>query len=145
MKRYRVARVAIRTASGDRREARIVGKFRVAHRARQHLPMRLERYRKFKPSHPCERKQSPAPCNGCRRHRDITGEGQYVDVALLDPLTNNSNLTLAAMGTAPQHNGNEFGFEVHPFGQRSPLGPWSGLSTEPFSDMKPDTAWAIGS
>jgi len=45
-------------------------------------------------------------------HRDITGEGQHVDIALLDPLTNTPNLTLAAMGIAPQRNGNEFGFAV---------------------------------
>ena len=36
------------------------------------------------------------------RHRDITGEGQHVDVALLDTLTNGASLTLAAMGVT--HN-----------------------------------------
>ena len=46
------------------------------------------------------------------RHRDITGEGQHVDVALLDTLTNNASLTLAAMGVTAQRNGNEFGFAV---------------------------------
>jgi len=46
------------------------------------------------------------------RHRDRTGEGQHVDIALLDPLTNNANLTLAAMGVTPQRIGNEFGFAV---------------------------------
>ncbi len=46
------------------------------------------------------------------RHRDITGEGQHVDVALLDTLTQNSCLTLAAMGITAQRNGNEFGFAV---------------------------------
>jgi formyl-CoA transferase len=45
-------------------------------------------------------------------HRDRTGEGQHVDVALLDTLTNNDFLTLAAMGVNPQRNGNEFGFAV---------------------------------
>src|ERR1700683_1080315 len=42
----------------------------------------------------------------------ITGEGQHVDVALLDTLTNNASLTLAAMGVTAQRNGNEFGFAV---------------------------------
>jgi formyl-CoA transferase len=42
------------------------------------------------------------------RHRDRTGEGQHVDVALLDTLTAHPNLTLAAMGVTPQRNGNEF-------------------------------------
>jgi len=46
------------------------------------------------------------------RHRDITGEGQHVDIALLDTLTNNNCLTLAAIGVDPQRNGNEFGFAV---------------------------------
>jgi formyl-CoA transferase len=46
------------------------------------------------------------------RHRDRTGEGQHVDVALLDTLTHNDCLTLAAMGVAPQRNGNEYGFAV---------------------------------
>jgi formyl-CoA transferase len=46
------------------------------------------------------------------RHRDLTGEGQHVDVALLDTLTHNDLLTLAAMGVNPQRNGNEFGFAV---------------------------------
>ena len=46
------------------------------------------------------------------RHRDTTGEGQHVDVALLDTLTQNATLTLAAMGVTAQRNGNEFGFAV---------------------------------
>jgi len=46
------------------------------------------------------------------RHRDRTGEGQHVDVALLDTLTQNGSLTLAAMGIPLQRNGNEFGFAV---------------------------------
>ena len=46
------------------------------------------------------------------RHRDCTGEGQHVDIALLDTFTQNANLTLSAMGIAPQRNGNEFGFAV---------------------------------
>jgi formyl-CoA transferase len=46
------------------------------------------------------------------RHRDRTGEGQHVDVALLDTLTANGYMTLAAMGITPQRNGNEFGFAV---------------------------------
>lgn len=45
-------------------------------------------------------------------HRDRTGEGQHVDVALLDTLSHNDFLTLAAMGVNPQRNGNEFGFAV---------------------------------
>ncbi|MGA6971927.1 MAG: CoA transferase [Candidatus Binatus sp.] len=46
------------------------------------------------------------------RHRDVTGEGQHVDVALLDTLTNGAGLTLAAMGVTAQRLGNEFGFAV---------------------------------
>jgi formyl-CoA transferase len=46
------------------------------------------------------------------RHRDRTGEGQHVDVALLDTLTHNDYLTLAAMGVNPQRHGNEYGFAV---------------------------------
>jgi formyl-CoA transferase len=46
------------------------------------------------------------------RHRDVTGEGQHVDVALLETLTNNASLTLAAMGVTAQRLGNEFGFAV---------------------------------
>ncbi len=46
------------------------------------------------------------------RHRDVTGEGQHVDVALLDTLTNGASLTLAAMGVTAQRLGNEFGFAV---------------------------------
>ncbi len=48
------------------------------------------------------------------RHRDQTGEGQHVDVALLDAMLFQSNglLTLGAMGISPQRNGNEFGFAV---------------------------------
>ena len=46
------------------------------------------------------------------RHRDITGEGQHVDIALLDTLANNAALTEAAMGRTPERNGNEFGFAV---------------------------------
>jgi formyl-CoA transferase len=46
------------------------------------------------------------------RHRDCTGEGQHVDVALLDSLLFQSNglLTLGAMGVKPTRMGNEFGF-----------------------------------
>ena len=48
------------------------------------------------------------------RHRDQTGEGQHVDVALLDAMLFQSNglLTLGAMGIEPGRNGNEFGFAV---------------------------------
>jgi formyl-CoA transferase len=44
------------------------------------------------------------------RHRDRTGEGQHVDVSLLDALLFQSNgyLTLAAMGVALPRLGNEF-------------------------------------
>jgi len=45
------------------------------------------------------------------RHRDQTGEGQHVDVALQDALLFQSNglLTLGAMGIEPTRSGNEFG------------------------------------
>jgi formyl-CoA transferase len=45
------------------------------------------------------------------RHRDQTGEGQHVDVALQDALLFQSNglLTLGAMGVEPARTGNEFG------------------------------------
>jgi formyl-CoA transferase len=48
------------------------------------------------------------------RHRDQTGEGQHVDVALLDSMLFQSNglLTLGAMGITPGRMGNEFGFAV---------------------------------
>ena len=46
------------------------------------------------------------------RHRDQTGEGQHVDVALQDSMLFQSNglPTLGAMGVAPGRMGNEFGF-----------------------------------
>ncbi|MEM7097189.1 MAG: CoA transferase [Pseudomonadota bacterium] len=48
------------------------------------------------------------------RHRDQTGEGQHVDVSLLDSMLFQSNglLSLGALGIAPGRNGNEFGFAV---------------------------------
>ena len=48
------------------------------------------------------------------RHRDRTGEGQHVDVALLDAILFQSNglPTLAAMGVEPTRSGNEYGFVV---------------------------------
>ncbi len=48
------------------------------------------------------------------RHRDQTGEGQHVDVALLDAMLFQSNglPTLGAMGIEPTRMGNEFGFAV---------------------------------
>lgn len=48
------------------------------------------------------------------RHRDQTGEGQHVDVALLDALLFQSNglPTLGAMGVEPERFGNEFGAAV---------------------------------
>ena len=48
------------------------------------------------------------------RHRDETGEGQHVDVALLDAMLFQSNglPTLGAMGIEPTRMGNEFGFAV---------------------------------
>ena len=48
------------------------------------------------------------------RHRDQTGEGQHVDIALQDAMLFQSNglPTLGAMGIVPGRNGNEFGFAV---------------------------------
>ncbi len=48
------------------------------------------------------------------RHRDRTGEGQHVDIALLDSVLFQSNgfLTLAAMGVKLERIGNEFPFAV---------------------------------
>jgi formyl-CoA transferase len=48
------------------------------------------------------------------RHRDQTGEGQHVDVALLDAMLFQSNglPTLGALGVEPTRMGNEFGFAV---------------------------------
>jgi formyl-CoA transferase len=48
------------------------------------------------------------------RHRDRTGEGQHVDVALLDSVLFQSNgfLMLAAMGVKLERLGNEFPFAV---------------------------------
>lgn len=48
------------------------------------------------------------------RHRERTGEGQHVDVAMLDSLLFQSNglLTLAAMGVEPTRMGNQFGLAV---------------------------------
>lgn len=48
------------------------------------------------------------------RHRDQTGEGQHVDVALQDALLFQSNglPTLGAMGVQPERMGNEFGSAV---------------------------------
>ena len=46
------------------------------------------------------------------RHRDRTGEGQHVDVALLDALSGNTLGAISAMGVVPQKLGNEFGFAV---------------------------------
>ena len=44
------------------------------------------------------------------RHRDRTGEGQHIDVALLDALLFQSNgyLTLAALGAPPRRMGSQF-------------------------------------
>ena len=46
------------------------------------------------------------------RHRDQTGEGQHVDIALQDAMLFQSNglPTLGAMGVEPTRMGNEFGF-----------------------------------
>jgi len=48
------------------------------------------------------------------RHRDQTGEGQHVDVALLDSILFQSNglPTLAAMGIEPTRMGNQYGIAV---------------------------------
>ncbi len=48
------------------------------------------------------------------RHRDRTGEGQHVDVALLDAMLFQSNgyPTLGAMGIPMPRWGNEFGFSI---------------------------------
>jgi formyl-CoA transferase len=48
------------------------------------------------------------------RHRDRTGEGQHIDIAMLDAMLFQSNgyLTLAAMGLPLQRWGNEFSFSI---------------------------------
>jgi len=48
------------------------------------------------------------------RHRDRTGEGQHVDVAMLDAMLfqSNGNLTLGAMGVELKRWGNEIPFSV---------------------------------
>jgi crotonobetainyl-CoA:carnitine CoA-transferase CaiB-like acyl-CoA transferase len=48
------------------------------------------------------------------RHRDRTGEGQHVDIAMLDAMMFQSNgfLTLAALGLEPKRMGNEFPFSI---------------------------------
>jgi formyl-CoA transferase len=48
------------------------------------------------------------------RHRDRTGEGQYIDVALLDSMLfqSNGNLALAAMEVELPRTGNEFVFNA---------------------------------
>ena len=48
------------------------------------------------------------------RHRDRTGEGQHVDVAMLDAMLfqSNGNLTLGAMGVEIKRWGNEIPFSV---------------------------------
>ena len=48
------------------------------------------------------------------RHRDQTGEGQYVDVSLLDSMLYQTNglPTLGTIGVQPDRWGNEFGFAV---------------------------------
>ncbi len=48
------------------------------------------------------------------RHRDQTGEGQHVDIALQDAMLFQSNglPTLGALGVQPDRMGNEFGFAV---------------------------------
>lgn len=48
------------------------------------------------------------------RHRDQTGEGQYVDIALLDAMLYQTDgmPTLGALGVQPARWGNEFGFAV---------------------------------
>jgi formyl-CoA transferase len=48
------------------------------------------------------------------RHRDQTGEGQHVDVALLDAMLfqSNGNLTLGALGVPIKRFGNEYAFVV---------------------------------
>ena len=48
------------------------------------------------------------------RHRDQTGEGQHVDIALLDAMLFQSNglPSLGALGVEPGRSGNEFGFAV---------------------------------
>ena len=48
------------------------------------------------------------------RHRDRTGEGQHVDVAMLDAMLfqSNGNLTLGVMDLEIKRWGNEFPFSV---------------------------------
>ena len=70
------------------------------------------------------------------RHRDQTGEGQHVDVALQDALLFQSNglPTLGAMGVQPERTGNEFGSAV-------PANVFECLDGAVFAGVLLDTHW----
>ena len=70
------------------------------------------------------------------RHRDQTGEGQHVDVALQDALLFQSNgmPTLGAMGIQPARMGNEFGAAV-------PSNVYDCLDGAVFAGVLLDTHW----
>ena len=70
------------------------------------------------------------------RHRDQTGEGQHVDVALLDSLLFQSNglPTLGAMGVQPTRKGNEFG-------GTAPAGVYDCQDGAVFAGVLLDTHW----
>lgn len=72
------------------------------------------------------------------RHRDQTGEGQHVDVALQDALLFQSNglLTLGAMGVQPERSGNEFGSAV-------PANVFACLDGDVFAGVLLDRHWRI--
>lgn len=72
------------------------------------------------------------------RHRDQTGEGQHVDVALQDALLFQSNglPTLGAMGVEPERTGNEFG-------AAAPANVYECLDGAVFAGVLLDAHWRI--
>lgn len=72
------------------------------------------------------------------RHRDQTGEGQHVDVALQDALLFQSNglPTLGAMGVTPERTGNQFGAAV-------PANVFDCVDGRVFTGVLLDTHWQI--
>lgn len=72
------------------------------------------------------------------RHRDRTGEGQHVDVALLDALLFQSNgfLTLGALGIPQERTGNEFSFAA-------PANVYACSDGHVFAGVLLDTHWRV--